>query len=138
MKNGFTFIEILITLAVIAIAFLPLIQMYTSGLEHTYELSDLSTARYLAQEGMERTKNLGFTQAQMEGDGDAWYPSLDKPPLLLNDRLWRVERKVLRTTDPLEIHILVHKIDKKMGRIQENKPAVELVALMEDLDWAAA
>ena len=45
--KGFTFIELLISLAIIAITFLPLMHMFTTGLEQVYYTSELDTARYL-------------------------------------------------------------------------------------------
>ena len=42
-------------------AFLPLMQMYSTSLEQTHVNRDQTTARYLAQEGMEKLRNLSFT-----------------------------------------------------------------------------
>lgn len=128
MNRGFTFIEILITLAVIAICFLPLMQMFSASLEQVYTSSDLTTGRYLAQEGMERLKNLGLTQAQIEAAGDVLEPPSGEPALDVNGKNWRVARKVLRGTDPLEVRIQVFQ-DK------EPKHIVEITSLLEDLDW---
>ena len=132
--NGFTFIELLITLAVIAICFLPLMQMFSASLEQVYVTNDLTVARYLAQEGMEKVKNLGFTEAQFEDLGDIWEPALDKPPLELNNRYWRVFRKIVKGTDPLEIRIQVYQLSAISYQLSE-KPIVEVVTLVEDLDW---
>jgi prepilin-type N-terminal cleavage/methylation domain-containing protein len=133
--SGFTFIELLITLAVIAICFLPLMRMFSVSLEQAYQTSDLTTARYLAQEGMERVKNLGFTEAQLEAIGDVWEPDLDKPALELNGRFWRTLRKIVRGSDPLEIRIQVYQITSKPANQLTGKPIVEVVTLVEDLDW---
>jgi len=133
--NGFTFIELLITLAVIAICFLPLMRMFSVSLEQVYVTEDLTTARYLAQEGMEKVKNLGFTEAQFEDLGDRWEPFLDKPPLELNGKYWRSLRKIVKGTDPLEIRIQVYQVSKNQGVKMSEKPIVEVVSLVEDLDW---
>lgn len=133
--NGFTFIELLITLAVIAICFLPLMRMFSVSLEQVYVTEDLTTARYLAQEGMEKVKNLGFTEAQFEDLGDRWEPALDKPPLELNGKYWRTLRKIVKGTDPLEIRIQVYQVSKYQGVKVSEKPIVEVVSLVEDLDW---
>jgi len=132
--NGFTFIELLITWAVIAICFLPLMRMFSASLEQVYVTNDLTVARYLAQEGMEKVKNLGFTEAQFEDLGDIWEPALDKPPLELNNRYWRVFRKIVKGTDPLEIRIQVYQLSAISYQLSE-KPIVEVVTLVEDLDW---
>lgn len=117
--NGVTFIEILITLSVIAICFLPLMHMFSTALEQVYASGGLTTARYLAQEGMERLKNLGLTQAQVEEAGDV---------IEVNEKKWRVARRVMRGSDPLEVRIQVY-LEK------DPKPLVEITSLLEDLDW---
>lgn len=132
--KGFTFIELLITLAVIAICFLPLMRMFSVSLEQVYVTEDLTTARYLAQEGMERVKNLGFTEAQLEDLGDVWAPALDKPALELNGKRWRILRKIIKGTDPLEIKIQVYQVSSHKHQVSD-KPIVEVVTLVEDLDW---
>jgi prepilin-type N-terminal cleavage/methylation domain-containing protein len=132
-QKGFTFIELLITLAVVAIAFLPLMRMYTACLEQVYVNEDMTTARYLAQEGMEKIKNLGFTEDQLKKIGDLWYPSRNDQPLKMNDKNWRVLRKITKNTDPLEVKIEVY-LDHKNSGISST-PIIELVTLIEDLDW---
>ncbi|MCK4649337.1 prepilin-type N-terminal cleavage/methylation domain-containing protein, partial [bacterium] len=134
-SKGFTFIELLITLAVIAICFLPLMRMFSVGLEQSDIASNLMSARYLAQGGMEKMKNLNLTEAQFEALGDVWEPPLDKAPLLLNEKSWRVQRKVIRGTDPLEVHILVYRIQPVASGSKAQEPVVELVTLIEDLEW---
>lgn len=132
--NGFTFIELIITLAVIAICFLPLMRMFSVSLEQAYVSGGLTTARYLAQEGMEKVKNLGFTEAQLEGLGDVWEPPLDKPPLELNGKYWRALRKIVKGVDPLEVRIQVYQIASKEA-LPTDRPIVQVVTLVEDLDW---
>jgi len=135
-KEGFTFIELLITLAVIAICFLPLMRMFSVSLEQAYATSDLTSARYLAKEGMEKVKNLNFTEKQLKELGDVWDPPLDKPPLMVNERRWRILRKVIGGTDPLEVRIQVYQSHMANGKWHiADKPAVEVVTLIEDLEW---
>lgn len=136
-QNGFTFIELLITLAVIAICFLPLMRMFSVSLEQVCVINDLTTARYLAQEGMEKVKNLGLTEAQLEDLGNIWEPALDKPLLELNGKHWRVFRKIVKGTDPLEVRIQVYQMTNQRTNELTNKPIVEVVTLVEDLDWTA-
>lgn len=137
-RRGFTLIELLITLAVIAICFLPLMRMFSVSLEQIYVTNDLTTARYLAQEGMDRVKNLGFTEAQLEALGDKWEPLLNQPPLELNGKYWRVFRKIIKGSDPLEVRVLVYQATGKLPEgvpSEAGRPIVEVVTLMEDLDW---
>src|SRR3989338_5349009 len=121
-RKGFTFIELLIALAVMAICFLPLMRMFTVALEQTREAEDLSVAQGLAREEMERLKNLNFTEAQLESIGDVWQPPLDKPPLILNEKRWRALRKIVKGTSPLEVHILVYEDTQQTG--QAVKPTI--------------
>lgn len=129
-KRGFTFIELLISLSIIAISFLPLMQMFSTGLELGYHNSELDTARYLGKEEMEKLKNLALTEAQIKDLGDIWYPSLDEPALKFNERSWRILRKVDKNSDPLEARILVYQEPLSSNP----KPLLELVTLIEDLE----
>ena len=135
-NKGFTFIELLITLAVMAICFLPLMQMYTASLEETHVTDELTTARYLAHEGMEKIKNSNYTKAQLKDEGDLWDPPLSQPSVVLIQNQWRVLRKVLPDTDPLEVRIQVFKVQEDKAPEVRVKPVVELVTLLEDLEWS--
>lgn len=135
-KAGFTFIELLITLAVMAICFLPMMRMFSVGLEQVSLIEDLTTGRYLAQEEIEKVKNLGFTEAQLKDIGDVWEPAWDKPALDLNNKKWRALRRVIKGTAPLEVRAQVYPVTEKTTSAQLGKPVVELVTLVEDLDWS--
>lgn len=132
-SSGFSFIEILIALAVIAIAFLPLMRMYSTALEQAKEAEELSVAQNLAREEMEKIKNLNFTEAQLESLGNIWYPSLESPPLTIGNGKWRTFRKIISGTSPLEVRIMVYN-EMSRGSGAKN-PAVELVTLIGDLEW---
>lgn len=139
--HGFTFIELLISLAVIAIAFVPLMQMFSTALEESYYVSEMNSSRYLVQEGMEKLKNLNFTKEQLKDLGDVWEPPLDKPALEFNERKWRILRRVNpaplarggvnKNSGPLEVRILVFQEPISPA----TKPTLELVTLIEDLEW---
>ncbi len=129
--RGFTFIELLISLSVIAIAFAPLMQMFSTGIEQVYVISELNTSRYLAQEGMEKLRNLNFTKAQIKDLGDIWDPPLDKPALEVNERKWRVLRRVNKNSNPLEVKVLIFQEPIN----PDSQPTLELVTLIEDLEW---
>ena len=131
IKNAFTFIELLISLSVIAIAFVPLMQMFSTALEQVYYVSELNTSRYLAQEGMERLRNLNFTKAQIKELGEVWEPAKDLPALEFNERKWRILRRVNKNSDPLEVRLLVFQEPIS----PTSKPVLELVTLIEDLEW---
>ena len=108
-KTGFTFIELLMAISLWAICFLPLMQMFSVSLREVGLTDDLTTARYLAQEEMEKIKNLNFTIQQLKSLGSGWQPSLEKPPVILNGKSFRILREIAESTDPLEIYIRVYR-----------------------------
>ena len=135
-RSAFTFIELLITLAVIAISFLPLMQMYSASLTQTVLTDDLTIAKFLAQEGMEKVKNMNFTKAQIKNIGDTWWPALEEPPIRLNDKTWRALRDIVESSDPLEIRIKVFKDEEIAQGVSGVNPVLEVVTLFEDLEWS--
>ena len=108
-RTGFTFIELLMAISLWAICFLPLMQMFSVSLREVGLTDDLTTARYLAQEEMEKIKNLSFTIQQLKSLGSGWQPSLEKPPVILNGKSFRILREIAESTDPLEIYIRVYR-----------------------------
>lgn len=133
-NRGFSFIELLITLTVMGISFLPLMNMFSVALVQVNTTGELTTARYLAQEEMERTKNLNFTIAQFKEQGNMWNPPLEEPAMEINRNYFRVLRKIIPQSDPLEVHIQVFK-DEGIKERNQLKPMVELVTLFEDFEW---
>lgn len=128
-SKGFTYIELLITLAIIAVLFIPMMQLFSHSLRATVASQDLITATNLAKWGMERVKNLNMTKAQLREVGDLIYPPLEDEPLEMNNAKWRVRRVVLKETDPLEVRVFTF-LDGEPDR-----PVVTLVTLIEDMVW---
>ncbi len=126
---GFTFIEILMTLTVIALLFVPIMQLFSNSLYSTNDNLEAITAMNLAQSEMERVINLNYTKDQLRKLGAEIIPPVDKPPLELNKTLWRVKRETIEESDPLEVHVSVYKEG------QPEKTMVRLVTLIEDLMW---
>ena len=137
-NKGFTFIELLITLTVLAISFLPLMRMYSAALEQLTYVDDLTAAKFLAQEGMEKLKNINLTMAQIKSIGSVWEPPLGSAPVTLNGKRWRALRKVVQSSDPLEVHIQVFKDEDMSRKGSPARPVIELVTLIEDLEWSAS
>lgn len=148
-RTGFTFIELLVTLSIIAISFVPLLNMYAVALQAVDHTDDLTAARYLAQETMERMKNGIATKAQLKRLGtDVWSPPLDAPPRVLNGKHWRTRRTFPLHKDPIEVHVQVFRAESLRasgegpakgdapGGARELVPVVELVTLFEDFDWS--
>ncbi len=139
MSRAFTFIEILITLAIIAVCFLPLMLMFSTSVDNAYLTTELTTARYLAQEGMERVKNLGLTITQLSGllAANPWYPALDEDPIDMTERKWRIKREVAGA-DPLEIKISVYRVPANQGLPPYPEPTgdplVDVMTSVTDLD----
>ena len=127
--NGFTFIEILMTMAVLAILFLPVMQLFTHSVFATADSMDLITATNLAKSHMERTLNLNLSKKILEKLGTEVEPPLDKPPLLMNKMHWRIKREFIKGSDPLEVRVYVYR-DNDL-----DKPLVTLVTLIEDTSW---
>ena len=137
-KNGFTFIELLISLMLISICFIPLMRMFSNSTEQALVLDELTTATYLAKGAMEKLKNLNLQPAEIEKIGDVYNPPLTQSPLLMNGRYWRTLRKIIKDTAPLEVHIIVYRQYNDPGSnfISDDTPTLELVTLIEDLtDW---
>lgn len=128
-SRGFTFIEILIALAVIAVLFIPMIQLFSSAMYSVTVSGEGITAVNLARWEMEQVKNLNLTKAGFKKIGDLWTPKLKEAPLEMNQAKWRVLRRILPDTDPLEIRVEVYRNDNL------NKPVATVTTLVEDSIW---
>ena len=126
-RRGFTYIEMLVVVSLLALCFVPLLQMFAQSMDEVSQYSDLGTAIQLGREGMESVENLRFTEEQIESQGAVWMPPEKEPPYEINGKQWRIKRTVVSNTAPLEIHIEVFR--------QQNlsRSVIELVTLIEDL-----
>ncbi len=129
-KKGFTYAEILIALAVLAVLFVPMMQLFSQSLVSSSTTGVTITALNLAKWQMERIKNLNFTIDQLKETGDTYSPPLDEPPLELNNQKWRVLTDIDLDSDPLKVKVSVF-LSEKLN----DKPLVELVTLLEDTTW---
>lgn len=128
-KTSFTYIELLITLAIIAVLFVPIMQLFSHSLYSTIASQDLITATNLAKWEMERTKNLNVTKAQLKQMGDSIYPAPEEKPLEMNNVKWRIKRDIIENSDPLEVRVSVYHDG------EPDKPVVTLATLIEDMTW---
>ncbi|MDP1854028.1 MAG: type II secretion system protein [Candidatus Omnitrophota bacterium] len=128
-KKAFTYIEMVITVVVIAICFVPLIQMFSSSIGEVIYAGDKLTALNLAREEMEKFRNLNFTEVQLLSLGNMITPAKSEPPLKRNRANWRIERVLKENSDPLEVNIIVWRQAKTPQKI------LELATLVEDLEW---
>lgn len=130
LKNSraFTYIELLIALAIIAILFVPVMQLFSYSIYSSSVSQDKITAANLARWQMERLKNLNLTKEGLRRLGNETYPSMDQDPVEMNKLKWRIKRTIVIESDPLEVRISV-------CRDKEENPLVTLVTLMEDTHW---
>ena len=129
-RSAFTYTELLISLAIIAVLFIPIMQLFSHSLQATGISRDLITATNLAKWQMERIKNLNVTEEQLRGMGDEIYPTPEAEPLEMNSSKWRIKREIIAESDPLEVRVSVYH-DQQM-----DKPIVRLVTLIEDMTWS--
>src|SRR3989338_2323421 len=128
-KKGFTYIEILISLAVIAVLFIPMTQLFSHAIYSVSVSGEGITAVNLARWEMERVKNLNITKSGLKKIGYVWTPELDEPPLEMNQSKWRILRHINPETDPLEVRVEVYRSDNL------NKAVSYVVTLIEDNIW---
>lgn len=127
--KSFTYIEVLITLAVVAVLFIPMMQLFSHGLYSATASGDAVTVLNLARWEMERFKNLNFTKAQLKKQGDSWTPVLEEPPLEINQGKWRILRRIKPDSEPLEVVVEVYASHNLL------KPLASLATLIEDNIW---
>lgn len=124
-SRGFTLLEILVAITVLAILLLPLFSVLTGGLRKEASLNEVQTALKIAQDAMERVLDTQVKKADIRDE---------EAQVLVGGTTYRVVRDAVDGresdepalgTDPLEVWVRVYK-----G--QEAAPLAELVTLKED------
>lgn len=126
-RGAFTYIEMLVVIALVALCFVPILHMFTLSMDEVQQYSDFGTGLQLGREAMEAVKNLRLTEAQLEAQGTVWIPPEKEPPLAMNGVSWKVKRYAVKNTDPLEVHVEVFRAENF------ERPVLEFVTLLEDL-----
>ena len=101
-KRGFTFVEIILTLVILAITAVPLMQMFSTAVEQTGTVDELRTALDLGREEIEKLKNLAFTEDQIKAIGN-----VVSPPIVLNRTVFYTVRVVDQDESPLQVTVYV-------------------------------
>ncbi len=127
LKTGFTYIEMLVVVALVAICFVPLLHMFAQSMDEVMAYSTLGTATLLARDTMEEVKNIRLTKDQIRRTGEVWIPAQKDPPIEMNGTKWRIQRTAVSGTDPLEIRVAVFQYEDL------SSPVVELVTIIEDV-----
>ena len=119
------------TLTVIAVLFIPVMQLFSNALFSTTVNLESITAMNLAQSEMERTINLNLTKAQLQKIGTQVIPPVEEKATEMNRQFWRVKREIVPDSDPLEVRVSVYKEG------EPDRSLVTLVTLVEDLMWGS-
>ncbi len=127
-KKGFTYIEMLITVVLMSVCFIPIMTLFRTAVTGAASTQELVVALNLAREEMEKIKNLNYTEERLRQIGNITYPPSEEKPLKLSGMNWRVVRRIRRNSDPLELTIVVYKVDRG-----KEETIAELVTLIEDL-----
>ena len=109
-----------------AIAFFPLMSLFTTAMGDIAMTSEMSTSLNLAREGMEIVRNLNLPVERLEQYGSYYYPPLDKEPMEINNNRWRIHTVIHKGTRPLKVEVFVQtEPDKEIKQC--------LTTLFEDL-----
>ena len=117
-RGGYTFIELIAAIALIAIVFVPMMEMFHQGLVNMREAGVRRTAIDLAGEELALLEMADLTVEQMAREG-----SRSRPVQVIDNSPWAVrwEFRFVDHQPPLEIRIKVY----RQGRTE--KPEFELV-----------
>jgi len=138
-KKGFTLIEVITTLIIIAVAFLPLMRMYTAALEQVEHAGNLMIGSYLAKMYMEKVRNIAVTKERLLATGNTIEPGIGSPPLELNSRYWRIAKEVRSmASGPVEVTVKLYVVRKDLPYMDRSflkeEPLLEISTLVEDIE----
>jgi len=128
-SKAFTYIELLVTLAIMAILLVPVMQLFSHTLRSVSTSQSIIVATNLARWQMERIKNLNFTTTKFRKLGTVIYPPLEESPLEMDDLEWRIKTEFVTDSTPLEVRVTVY-YAREM-----KKPVITLITLLEDMTW---
>lgn len=127
-SRGFTYVEILVTLSIVGLLFVPMMQMFTQAMMATATSRDLTTAVSLARWEIERIKNLSNDMPKIIELGGTMWPPPTEPPLELNGQMWRIDRFINPSQKPVEVRVAV-RLDGTTDHL------VNLFTLIAETSW---
>ncbi len=79
LKNeaGYSLVEVMVAIILLAIAIIPMVSMFDTGIKIATQGSDYDRARTLANKQLERAKNLSYQDVQDKFPVDSSTPSAD-------------------------------------------------------------
>lgn len=126
-SRGFTLIEILIAMTIIAVTFVPLMHMFVVAMDNINHAKVMTTAISIGRHHMEMVKNLNLTEDRLRAyPSPTFYPPEDKLPLEINATKWRIKRIIDKKSDPVKVDIEVYEEGA-------SEPAFTLTTLFEDI-----
>ncbi len=99
-RNGFTFVEILLTLLILAVAAAPMMQLFATAVEQSGTVDEFRDALDLVREEVEKVKNLALTEDQIKSLGN-----VVSPPIFLNRTVWFLVRIIDPDVSPLKVTV---------------------------------
>src|SRR3989338_5701241 len=100
-KHGFTYLEMLAVVTIVALCFVPLLRMFAQSVDEVLQYSELGTAVQLGRDQMEHVRNLRMSEDQMMNRGEVWIPSEKEPPQIVNKIKWRIKREPVSGTNQI-------------------------------------
>lgn len=120
-QKGFTLVETLIALGILAIAIIALVQLFTVSAKQNAVAADLTILTTLAQDKMEELKNLKYTSLIANGDaGSVTTPVtgyFDDPDTFYQ-RLWKIDVDA-PASNMTTITVKVNSSRRLMGNLKE-------------------
>jgi prepilin-type N-terminal cleavage/methylation domain-containing protein len=98
--NGFTFVEILLTLLILSVSAVPMMQLFATAVEQSGTVDEFRDALDLVREEVEKVKNLALTEDQIKSLGN-----VVSPPIFLNRTVWYLVRVVDPDVSPLQVAV---------------------------------
>jgi hypothetical protein len=116
----------MIAVMLMAVAFFPLMRLFTHAISLVNSNAEMTTALHLAREGMEMVRNRNLPVDRLEALGTHFFPPQNADPITLNRRRWRIRTRITPGTRPLRVDVEVYDVS-------QSDPLVVLTTLFEDL-----